>query len=396
LPANEVSSYIGGINGYGLQVMGAVDEMTVYPASLSADALINIYLSSANALGVLLIGQSNGVGNAYLTSQTADTNVWFMTINGVLQHVNSLSVYGATLGKYLKNYYNRPILLINGAVGGKGIVYVGDQYYWNYRNPNNHADSSNLYGKTIYQKNKWADTIAAISLVAFESEISNTLSHDSIVHAVKNVINWYKEDGISAPVYVNVPGRQTYTWISSAQANLVRSTVIECADSGWYNIASNSIAFKLIDSIVHFDSVSANKMGTWFGEAISLRRSNQFPKISWVKGSSTIKIKPAIGYTFLSTNYANGFYAYNGSNWIVLPSATKTTDTTLTITSGYTDLRYQYGRDPDTLGTIRDTASSYYPALPYIKTSAASSAINGSVYGSFILGYLNTFRRAFR
>lgn len=160
---------------------------------------------------IQLYGQSNAIPtnpSYILTDDTYLRNCYFVgaPTDGQVswypakQPYGTVGIIGWRIQELILNQFGIPTCIINGAIGGASIDYLG------YRNPQNHADLSTPYGQTLY-RHQWAQAIPSVRAIIWkqgENEAGSYVSGtDYGVKFDQLYQNWREDYGPAVRIYLS-------------------------------------------------------------------------------------------------------------------------------------------------------------------------------------------------
>jgi len=382
---------------------------------LALRAIDNNQVEIASALGshrwgvginILLIGQSNMVGNGNVqnfTSVTSDLAALYSNDNawkhladpydggGLSSEVDYDSWIGASLVPSLANaltatYAGIPIGFVP-AARGSSPLHGTDAISWVNRTEDNHADSTNLYGNSLTNV-RAAGGVELVVMHQGETDATNVTPKDQYIADLKTLLAHYRED-----IYATIPlffcqiGRSTSDIPSKnrtdANMQAIRSAQHDADDGTNMFLAALAIDLNIDTSAAdHYTKAGHDILGPRIANAINYYygasnyyRGPETVSVSYAnakRDSIDVVMRHSGGTDFAPATGINGFQVLDDGTPVTPTSVTREDSTTISIVlaqpiAGVGSVRYLYGKlNSSTLtGAVHDNSPLQLPLEPF-------------------------------
>jgi hypothetical protein len=359
-------------------------------------------------INVLLIGQSNMVGNGNaqtFTPVTSDLSALYANDNrwkhladpydggGTAGQIDYDSWIGASLVPSLANalaatFAGVPIGFVT-AARGSSPLHGSENIAWVKRTADNHADTTNLYGNSLSNA-RAAGGVELVVMHQGETDATNETSKDDYEADVQTLLAHYREDlYATVPLFICQIGRSTSSLAdknrSDENIQPIRSAQHDSDDGA--NVLLAAVAIDLpLDSAAadHYTKAGHDLLGPRIANAISY----YFGKSHYYRGptltSATyatsaqdvieVQVQHRGGTDFSPSDGINGFQVLDDGSPVSLGTTKRKNASTISIElatpiSGVGSVRYLYGKlAANTLsGAVHDDSDLELPLEPTAK-----------------------------
>jgi len=356
-------------------------------------------------INVLLIGQSNMVGNGNVhtyTQVTSDLSALYGNDNrwkhladpydggGSASEVDYDSWIGASLVPSLANalatsFAGVPIGFVTSARGSSPLHGTED-ISWVKRSSGNHADTQNLYGNSLANA-RAAGGVEVVVMHQGETDATNETSKAEYEADLQTLLAHYREDLYDTlPLFICQIGRSTTSLADKnrSDANLqpIRSAQHDSDDGANVLLAAVAIDLPLDPSAAdHYTKAGhdllgpriANAIGYYFGKS-EYYRGPTLTSATYAGSAHDVievEVEHRGGTDISPASGINGFQVLDDGSPVSIDATTRKNATTISIAldapiSGVGSVRYLYGKlAVDTLsGAVHDNSTLSLPLEP--------------------------------
>jgi hypothetical protein len=359
-------------------------------------------------INVLLIGQSNMVGNGNtqtFTQVTSDLSALYGNDNhwkhladpydggGSANEIDYDSWIGASLVPSLANalaatFVGVPVGFVT-AARGSSPLHGSDDIAWVKRTAENHADTTNLYGNSLSNA-RAAGGVELVVMHQGETDATNETSQDDYEADVQTLLAHYREDLYdTVPLFICQIGRSTSTLAEKNRTDEdlqpIRSAQHDSDDGANVFLAAVAIDLPLDPAAAdHYTKAGhdllgpriANAIGYYFGKSDYYRGPTLTSATYATAAHDVIEVHVEHrGGTDLSpSNGIGGFQVLDDGSPVSLGATTRKDASTISIAleapiSGAGRVRYLYGKlATNTLsGAVHDDSDLGLPLEPTAK-----------------------------
>ncbi len=356
-------------------------------------------------INVLLIGQSNMVGNGNVqtfTQVTSDLSALYGNDNrwkhladpydggGTASEIDYDSWIGASLVPSLANalattFVGVPVGFVT-AARGSSPLHGNEDISWVKRTAANHADTSNLYGNSLSNA-RAAGGVEVVVMHQGETDATNETSKADYEADLQTLLAHYREDLYdTVPLFICQIGRATTTLADKNRTDenvqLIRSAQHDSDDGANVLLAALAIDLPLDPSAAdHYTKAGHDLLGPRIANAISY----YFGKSQYYRGpaltSATyatsardvieVHVQHRGGKDISPSSGINGFQVFDDGAPVALAATTRKNASTISIAldapiSGIGSVRYLYGRlSVNSLsGAVHDDSDLALPLEP--------------------------------
>jgi hypothetical protein len=356
-------------------------------------------------INILCIGQSNMVGfggHSYtptieLAGMYSNDRAWRRLTDpydrgGSSSDVDYDAGSGASLVPSLVNslaeyFPGIPLGIVPAAKGSAPLdCAVGAPFCWGYRNPDDHADPSNLYGNSV-AKARAAGGVELIVMHQGETDATNATPGPQYQAALEILADRYREDLGAVPLFMCQLGRSTTPVDTKnrtdATMQSIRVAQHDSDEPPRVYLAATAIDLD-VDSTDHYTKATHDTLGQRIAAAIAHHydlpgapaayRGPEIASVSYAdtsKSSIDVHLTHRGGADFTPASGINGFVVLDGGAPVNISSVTRKDAATINITLdapiiGSGAVRYLYGKLPfKTLsGTVHDDSTLELPLEP--------------------------------
>jgi hypothetical protein len=334
-------------------------------------------------INVLLIGQSNMVGNGNAhtyTSVTSDLSALYGNDNqwkhladpydggGAASEVDYDSWIGASLVPSLANalaatFAGVPVGFVT-AARGSSPLHGSENISWVKRTAANHADTTNLYGNSLANA-RAAGGVELVVMHQGETDATNETSKDDYEADLQTLLAHYREDLYDTlPLFICQIGRSTTTLgeknRSDETLQPIRSAQLDSDDGANVLLAAVAIDLPLDPSAAdHYTKAGhdllgpriANAIGYYFGKS-EYYRGPTLTSATYASSAHDVievHVQHRGGTDILPSSGINGFQVLDDGSPVSLDAVTRKNANTLSIAldapiSGVGRVRYLYGK----------------------------------------------------
>ena len=356
-------------------------------------------------INVLLIGQSNMVGNGNaqtFTPVTSDLSALYGNDNhwkhladpydggGSPSEVDYDSWIGASLVPSLANalatrFAGVPVGFVTGARGSSPL-HGSEDIAWVKRSAGNHADTTNLYGNSLANA-RAAGGVELVVMHQGETDATNETTQDEYEADLRTLLAHYREDLYDTlPLFICQIGRSTTTLADKnrTDANLqrIRSAQHDSDDGANVLLAAVAIDLPLDPSAAdHYTKAGhdllgpriANAIGYYFGKS-SYYRGPALTSASYATSAHDVievHVEHRGGTDFSPSSGINGFQVLDDGAPVSLVATTRKNASTISLAlgapiSGVGSVRYLYGKlaTNSLSGAVHDDSDLGLPLEP--------------------------------
>jgi len=356
-------------------------------------------------INILLIGQSNMVGNGNVqtfTPVTSDLSALYGNDNhwkhladpydggGSSSEIDYDSWVGASLVPSLANtlatsFAGVPIGFVTGARGSSPL-HGSEDISWVKRSADNHADTTNLYGNSLANA-RAAGGVELVVMHQGETDATNETSQADYEADLKTLLAHYREDLYdTVPLFTCQIGRSTTTLADKNRTDenmqRIRSAQLDADDGANVLLAASAIDLPLDPSAAdHYTKAGhdllgpriANAIGFYFGNS-DFYRGPALTAATYPSSAHDVVEVHVLhrGGTDISPSTGiNGFQVLDDGSPVSISSATRKDASTIAIAlaapvSGTGKVRYLYGKLAvnSLSGAVHDNSKLALPLEP--------------------------------
>ena len=356
-------------------------------------------------VNVLLIGQSNMVGNGNVqtfTQVTSDLSALYGNDNrwkhladpydggGTASEIDYDSWIGASLVPSLANtlaatFAGVPVGFVTSARGSSPL-HGSEDISWVKRTAANHADTTNLYGNSLSNA-RAAGGVELIVMHQGETDATNETSKDDYEADLQTLLAHYREDLYDTlPLFICQIGRATTTLADKNRTDenvqLIRSAQRDSDDGANVLLAAIAIDLPLDASAAdHYTKAGhdllgpriANAIGYYFGKS-QYYRGPTLTSATYASSAHDVievHVQHRGGTDIAPSTGINGFQVFDDGSPVSLGATTRKNASTISIAlaapvSGIGSVRYLYGRLAvnSLSGAVHDNSDLALPLEP--------------------------------